>query len=130
MKTFQLVVQLAGDYFKSHDDLVAFEDRLRSYLPNTCDVDGHDVGSGTVNFFIETDFPVAAFETVHRISTRASLRRMRIAYRSMRGDTFTNMWPRRDPRPFNYAYEPGEDPFAPASKRKIPKRSPRGMPAK
>ena len=125
-KKFQLVVQLAGDYFGSIADLQAFEARLRSYLPKTHDVDGHDLGSGTVNFFVETDFPIAAYKIVHRISTRATERRMRIAYRTMRGKAFTNLWPRRDPRPFAYAYEPADDPFAPVSKRKIPKRSPRG----
>ena len=125
-KKFQLVVQLAGDYFRSHAELVAFEDRLISYLPKTHEVDGHDVGSGTTNFFINTDFPLAAYKIIHRISTRATERRMRIAHRTRRGSTFTNLWPRRDPRPFKYMYGAGEDPFAPASKRKIPKRSPRG----
>jgi len=38
---------------------------------------------------------------------------MRIAYRTMRGSKFTNLWPRRDPRPFEYAYGKGNDPFAP-----------------
>ena len=123
-KKFQLVVQLAGDYFKTFDDMVAFEDRLIAYLPKTHVVDGHDAGAGTFNFFIETDFPLAAFKVIKRISTRATERRMRIAYRKMRGATFTNLWPRRDPRPFDYEYE--DDPFAPAAKRKIPKRSPRG----
>jgi hypothetical protein len=121
---YQLVVQLAEDFFSTTKEIVAFADRLTSYLPKSHVVDGFDKGSGTVNFFIETNFPVAAYKIVRRISTRATERRMRIAYRSMRGSTFTNLWPRRDPRPFDYSYE--DDPFAPASKRKIPKRSPRG----
>lgn len=62
-KNFQLVVQLAGDYFDTFDEMVAFEDRLTS-------------------------------------------------------------------RPFEYSYAKGIDPFAPASKRKIPKRSPRGTRAR
>jgi len=126
VKKYQLVVQLAGDYFTNFDEMVAFEDRLISYLPKTHEVEGHDSGSGTFNFFIETDFPLAAYKIIHRISTRATERRMRIAYRTMRGSKFTNLWPRRDPRPFEYSYDEGYDPFAPAAKRKIPKRSPRG----
>ena len=126
-KKFQLVIQLAGDYFASHDELVAFEDRLRATLPRTCDVDGHDTGSGTTNFFVYTAFPEAAYKLVRaRIATRAMERRLRIAYRPVRGETFTNLWPRRDPRPFDYHYAAGEDPFSPVSKRSIPKRSPRG----
>lgn len=129
-KKFQLVVQLAGDFFQTHVAMVAFEDRLIAYLPKTHEVDGHDSGAGTFNFFIETDFPLAAYKVIHRISTRATQRRMRIAYRPIRGKTFTNLWPRRDPRPFDYEYADGVDPFAPAAKRKIPKRSPRGTRAR
>jgi hypothetical protein len=106
-KKLQVVVQLAGDYFASHEDLVAFEDRLRAALPRTHELEGHDTGSGTTNFFIETNSPLA-----------------------LQGSTFTNLWPRRDPRPFSYSYPDGEDPFAPASKRVIPKRSPRGSRAR
>lgn len=130
MKKHQLVVQLAGDYFETFDEMVAFEDRLIAYLPKSHEVDGHDSGAGTFNFFIETDFPLAAYKIILRISTRATQRRMRIAYRSMRGSKFTNLWPRRDPRPFDYSYAKGIDPFAPASKRKIPKRSPPGTRAR
>ncbi|MEO8700942.1 MAG: hypothetical protein ABI867_12915 [Kofleriaceae bacterium] len=125
-KKYQLVVQLAGDYFARRIDLVAFENRLIGCLPKSHDVDGYDTGSGTTNFFIETDFPVAAFKAIRTTTTRATERRMRIAYRPIRGSRFTNLWPRRDPRPFEYAYAAGTDPFAPASKRAIPKRSPRG----
>lgn len=128
--THQLVVQFAEATFSTHAALVAFEDRLRAYLPKTCEVDGHDVGSGTVNFFVYTSFPEAAYKIILRISTRAVQRKMRVAYRKVRGATFTNLWPRRDPRPFAYTYAPGVDPFAPASKREIPKRSPRGVRAK
>ncbi len=125
-RKYQLVVQFAGDFFPSFDAMVAFEDDLIATLPTSHVVDGHDIGSGTTNFFILTDFPVAAYRAVRRRTTRAMERRMRIAYRPAREDTFTNLWPRRDPRPFDYEYAPGVDPFSPASKRKIPKRSPRG----
>ena len=123
---YQLVVQFAGDYFPTHDAMVAFEDQLIARLPRTCEVDGHDAGAGTFNFFLYTTHPVAAYQKVYRFTTRAMQRRMRIAYRAVAGKTFTNLWPRRDPRPFAYLYRKGEDPFSPVSKRKIPKRSPRG----
>ena len=125
-KSHQLVVQLAGDFFASVDELQTFEDRLRSYLPKTHDLVNHAFDSGTVNLLIETDSPVTVYKIVFRVSTRATQRRMRIAYRTLRGAKFTNLWPRRDPRPFAYGYAPEDDPFAPVSKQKIPKRSPRG----
>ena len=124
--THQVVVQFPQRFFPSHAAMIAFEDRLIAYLPKTHVVDGHDVGSGTINFFIETRFPLAAYKIVYRVVTNAHRRHMRIAYRALRGSTFTTVWPRRDPRPFDYFYEDGVDPFSPASKRTIPKRSPRG----
>lgn len=127
---YQLVVQFPETFFASHPELVAFEDRLRSSLPSTCDVDGHDIGSGTVNFFIYTAYPLAAYKILLRISTRATQAKMRIAYRATEGSTFTNLWPRRDPRPFKYWYDEAENPFARGAKRVIPKRSPRGVRAK
>src|ERR1700690_2217676 len=84
-KRYQLVIQLAGDYFPTFDAMIAFEDRLIACLPKTHVVDGHDSGAGTFNFFIETDFPVAAYKIIHRISTRATERRMRTGYPLSRG---------------------------------------------
>jgi hypothetical protein len=123
---YELVVQLAGDFFPSIAAVQAFEDRLVSYLPKTQHLTKRELGTSAVSFTIETDFPVASYKLVRRISTRAVERRMRIAYRAANAKTFTNLWPRRDPRPFAFAYTDTTDPFAAASKRKIPKRSARG----
>jgi hypothetical protein len=126
MKRYQLVVQLPDDFFPTFDDMVAFEDRLIASMPRTCEVDGHDIGSGTINFFIYTDAPLAAHRTFRRyLGTNAVEKRLRIAYRPTRGATFTNLWPRRDPRPFEYFYDEANNPFARGAKRVIPKRSPR-----
>lgn len=122
---YQLVIQFPQDFFATHQDLVAFEERLSASLPRTCAVDGHDIGAGTVNFFVLTSAPEAAHRTFRKyLGTRALERRLRIAYRELDGQTFTNLWPRRDPRPFAYWYDPASDPFAPGAKRVIPKRSP------
>ena len=126
MAKYELIVQLAGDFFASMAELQAFEDRLISYLPRTQHLVKRELASSAVNFYLATDFPVAAYKLIRRISTRATERRMRIAYRAANAKTFTNLWPRRDPRPFAYTYASDDDPFTPASKRKVPKRSPRG----
>lgn len=122
---YQLVVQFPDTFFETFDALVAFEDRLRVHLPRTHEVDGHDIGSGTTNFFVFTDSPNAAHKVIHRVTTAVHRRHMRVAYRSTRGSTFTNLWPYRDERPFNYTYAEADNPFTAASKRKIPKRRPR-----
>lgn len=123
---FQLVFQFPERAFPTRDEIVAFEDRLRASLPRTCEVDGFDVGSGTVNFFVYTSAPASAHRAFREhLGTRAIERHLRIAYRDVDGETFTNLWPRRDPRPFRFAYPPSEDPFARGAMRVIPKRSPR-----
>lgn len=125
---YVLVFQFAQDQFPRFDDLVAFEDRLRATLPKTHEVDGHDVGAGTVNFFVFTDSPVAAHTVFRRrMATRALEKRLRVSFRPSRGAAFQNLWPRRDPRPFALWYDAADDPFSPASKRKIPKRSKPGV---
>lgn len=119
----QLVIQFPEDYFSSVDAIVAFEGKLRGCMPKTCAVDGYDVGSGTVNFFVYTSAPAAAHRTFRTyLGTRAVEKRLRIAWRDLDAETFTNLWPRRDPRPFDYSYSAAEDPFARGAKRVIPKR--------
>jgi len=119
----QLVIQFPEDFFATRDEIVAFEARLRSCMPKTCEVDGYDVGSGTVNFFVYTSAPAAAHRTFRTyLGTRAVERRLRIAWREVDGEVFTNLWPRRDPRPFSYTYAPEANPFARGAKRVIPKR--------
>jgi len=125
---YLLVIQFHETYFASHADLVAFEDRLIASMPRTCIVDGHDIGSGTTNFFVLTDAPMAAHKAFRKyLGKNAVERHVRISHRGVSGETFTNLWPFRDARPFGLIYPKGEDPFSPASKRKIPKRSPPGV---
>ncbi|MFO0674261.1 MAG: hypothetical protein U0235_32390 [Polyangiaceae bacterium] len=125
---YVLVFQFPESHFAGHDEVLAFEDRLRAALPRTHEVDGHDVGSGTVNFFVFTKAPVAAHAAFRkRLGTRAIERNLRVSYREVNGESYMNLWPRRDARPFDISYPDGEDPFSPASKRRIPKRSPPGV---
>lgn len=120
---YQVVFQFPEGFFTSHDELIAFEDRLIACMPRTCEVDGHDLGSGTVNFFVHTSAPVAAHRTFRKyLGTRKLESRLRVAFRELDGETFTNLWPRRDPRPFQIVYGEGDDPFARGAKRVIPKR--------
>lgn len=125
---YVLVLQFPESYFASHKELVAFEERLIACMPRTCLVDGHDVGSGTTNFFVFTNAPMAAHKTFRKyLGTRAVEKQLRVAYRAVRGEQYTNLWPFRDARPFRITYPAGEDPFSPASKRSIPKRSKPGV---
>lgn len=125
---YLLIFQFSERYFATHAELVAFEDRLRAALPRTHEVDGHDIGSGTTNFFVFTDAPLAAHARFRKyLGTNAVERNVRVSFREVKGNDFQNLWPRRDPRPFAIAYPDGMDPFSPVSKRAIPKRSQPGV---
>ena len=125
---FQLVIQFPETFFASHDDLVAFEERLTNSLPRSCTVDGYDTGSGTTNFFVYTNAPLSAFKNFRKyLGTNRVEKSLRVSYREVDGEQYTNLWPFRDPRPFEIIYPAGIDPFSAASKRKIPKRSPPGV---
>jgi hypothetical protein len=125
---YVLVFQFPESFFPRHAEIVAFEDRLRASLPRTHEVDGHDVGSGTVNFFVFTDAPLAAHRAFRTyLGTRAVEAKLRVSYRETKGDEWWNLWPRRDARPFALVYRGGDDPFSASSKRAIPKRSKPGV---
>ena len=83
---YVLVLQFHESYFASYGDLVKFEERLRACMPRTCEVDGHDVGSGTTNFFVFTNAPLAAHKSFRKyLGTNAVERKVRVAYREVDG---------------------------------------------
>jgi hypothetical protein len=125
---YQVIFQFPESFFESIDDLLGFEAKLSESLPNTCDVDGYDSGSGTTNFFVYTDYPLSAFEKFRKVlGTNKVEKNLRVSYRHVDGDAYINLWPYRDPRPFDIDYPSGIDPFSAKSKRSIPKRSPPGV---
>lgn len=99
--THQLVVQFPEDAFSDFDALVNFEDILIEALGDRHDVDGHDVGSGEVNFFVLTDNPNAAVAEI-RDGTGPWLDRpdARAAARLVDGDDYELLWPKGDTKPF------------------------------
>jgi hypothetical protein len=82
---------------KSEDDLDALvetEERLEILLADTASVEGHDIGSGEMNIFIETDQPVETFESVRGVlQSESRWNDIRVAYRSVAGDTYSILWP-------------------------------------
>lgn len=112
----------------SHEELIEFEIKLIDSVPKTCEVDGYDAGSGTTNFFVYTDSPLAAFKNFRTfLGTNKVEKNLRVSYRDVDEDTYINLWPFRDSRPFDVSYPKGIDPFSAKSKRTIPKRSPPGV---
>ena len=125
---YQVVFQFPEAFFATRNDLVAFQEKLIEAMPRTCGVDEYDSGSGTTSFFVFTDSPLAAFKHFRKyLGTNNVEKNLRVSYREVDGDAFINLWPFRDPRPFQIIYPEDIDPFSAKSKRSIPKRSPPGV---
>ena len=95
---FQLVFQLPESCPLTSLD---FEDDIADTLGNPRDdkahphlVDGNSYGGGTIEFFVHTADPHAAFELCKPLLASAGLLDMVVAaYRRFSEDTFTVIWP-------------------------------------
>jgi hypothetical protein len=102
--THQLVVQFPEDSFLDFDALVSFEDYLYETLGDRHEVDGHDIGSGEVNFFVFTDDPRAALAEIQAGHVdRFSRPGVRAAARRADGEDYELLWPVGDTRAFTIA---------------------------
>jgi hypothetical protein len=89
-----LVLQWAGSSISDYDALIRFEEALESSLASGTTVDGHDMGSGEMNIFVQTNDPVRTFAEVEAAMRMSSLwTEMRAAYRDIAGDEYTVVWP-------------------------------------
>jgi hypothetical protein len=106
MSDYLVVFQLPENFFASIDDMHAFEQKMMNSWPKTCQHDGHDIGNGSINFFVFTAFPQAAFLAFRKyLGTNKVEKKLRVAYRLRDGVEYTNIWPKRDVRPFALIYE-------------------------
>ena len=92
---FQLVLQLPADC--PLEDL-GFEDDIAEAVGDEEGgphfVDGHSSGAGTIEFFVHTDDPRAAFELCRPLLGSAGLLGMVVAaHRRFSGGGFTVIWP-------------------------------------
>jgi hypothetical protein len=97
----QLVLQFKGGNLFDLDTLLSLEDQLQELIGPIGDVDGHDMGSGEANIFVITPDPIAAFERIKPLLFETSLlNTVRAAYRDVRSDVFTVLWPERSTKAF------------------------------
>ena len=91
---YQLVLQFRGDSLEDFDEMIALEEELAEKLGNSADVDGHDMGSGERNIFIFTSDPARTFSEARLVLERAgTLQSVTAAYRPVRGEEYTIIWP-------------------------------------
>jgi hypothetical protein len=97
-----LVIQFPQSAFPEFDELVRYEEALVEVLGDPHDVDGHDSGSGEVNFFVLTDDPSAAMAAMRDASGGSLLShpQVRLAARLVGGEDYKPLWPVGDERKF------------------------------
>ena len=104
MADHQLVSQFPEDALQDFDALVSFEDSLCDLLGHRHKLDGHDIGSGEVNFLIFSDDPSSALAEIQaRHGERFSNPAVRAAARRVDGDEYEVLWPRGDSTTFTIA---------------------------
>ena len=100
---YQFVVQFAGSSLAAYDAMIALEEALIRGLPESSEVDGHDMGAGELNIFINTNDPEQTFEQVRALLESAgTFEEARIAYREFTRNDYTPLWP-KDLRSFRVA---------------------------
>lgn len=91
---YQLVVQLPESSVQDFDVMIELEEAILKVLEEEGEVDGHDIGSGTMNIFIFTDEPTKAFAKLEpMLDKRRLLSSAKAAYRDADGDDFTILFP-------------------------------------
>lgn len=89
---FILVVQIP-EVSISYDQVIEMEDILIEHLNDLGEVDGHDIGSGEVNIFIQTSRVMECYSRiVEQLSDKWGTV-IRIAYRQIDGDEYHILFP-------------------------------------
>lgn len=102
---YQVVIQFPATFFPDQTSIEAFGERIAECMPRTHEYDGFDQGSGTTNYFLYSNTPNAILTNFRKyLGTNKVEKKVRIAYRSVDHDIWTNLWPKRDIRPFDYSY--------------------------
>jgi len=90
---YQLVIQLPEESYGNIEWIAKIEDILDKNLIDA-EVDGHDIGSGEVNIFINTNVPTDTFEAIKIVLQNDSvLEDAKIAYREINSESYFCLWP-------------------------------------
>lgn len=89
---YQLVLQFPEKLI-NFDSIVNIEDNFIKILKDG-EVDGHDIGSGEVNFFILTNKPENAFKSLEKyLMDKELLNCVKSAYRRIDDENFVILYP-------------------------------------
>ena len=96
---FQVVLEFQGDDSSNYDRLMKVESLLENKLKSGV-VDGHDIGGGIINIFLETNDPNSCFREAMRIIAQIRPSPTAAGYRSFAVDAYQRLWPQEDHTPF------------------------------
>lgn len=91
---YQLVIQFSEELYGDLDWIADLEDIIDNSLIDA-QLDGHDMGSGEVNIFIEANDPINSFEVVKNIlnEQKIPLENVKAGYRDFDDDKYLPLWP-------------------------------------
>ena len=92
---YRLVLEFAGDDLETYDRVVSFEERLRAEL-ETDEIDGHDVGEGVVNVFIDTRDPRRCFKKAMNLLKDLKEVPTAAGCRKLEEEEYERLWPKDD----------------------------------
>lgn len=94
---FQVILSFPCTTQQDFDDLLILEGALiESLRPTPHVLDGHDCteGARTMNFFIYTDAPEAAFGIARQSTGAGTFPKLKAAFRSLGANEYEWLWPR------------------------------------
>ncbi|HAD03138.1 MAG: hypothetical protein A2005_01040 [Desulfuromonadales bacterium GWC2_61_20] len=96
---YRVVLEFTGDDLGDYDRVVALETKLEAELQSG-EVDGHDVGEGVVNVFIDTRDPQEYFREAMKIMNDMEQTPSAAGYRKLDEEEYERLWPVGDSTPF------------------------------
>jgi hypothetical protein len=91
---YMLVLQWSASEVSDYDALIAIEDSLEASITGGAVVDGHDMGSGEMNIFVETNDPTSTFrEAEAALGSSPLWTGVRAAFREVGGEEYKIIWP-------------------------------------
>ena len=91
---YQLVFQLRGSAQLDFEEMIGIEKELTSAVGDLGRVDGHDMGQGQMNIFVETTSPILLFERVRLLpSVARAMQRLKVAFRPVDGEDYEVLHP-------------------------------------
>src|SRR3972149_6728912 len=88
---FQLVIQFP-ERIMDFERMVELEESMIKALQGEAQIDGHDIGSGEINFFLFTDDPEGTFKRVTGLLDDKMMKVLKVAYRDVAGQEYVILW--------------------------------------